>query len=79
MSRHSKRIFGCHIKTFRGKRPAGRCPWARETSILPNWPAAVKSTGWAGWLIVEEGGGPKGGNTAALGPDRQYIRRLFGI
>jgi len=32
----------------------------------------------AGWLITEEGGGPKPGNTTALGPDRAYIRKVFG-
>ena len=41
--------------------------------------AAVKKTGWSGWLIDEEGGGPGSGNTAALGPDREHIRRLFGV
>jgi len=35
----------------------------------------VKSAGWAGWLITEEGGGPKAGNTAALGPDQRGPER----
>ncbi len=79
MSRHSKRIFGCHLKTFRGKETSGQVPLGQGDFDFVELAAVVGKTGWSGWLIVEEGGGPKGGNTAALGPDRQHIRRLFGI
>ena len=76
MTRHSRRIFGCHIKTFKGQQqvPLGQGDFGFEALA-----AAIKKTGWAGWLIDEEGGGPKAGNTAALGPDREYMRRIFGV
>src|ERR1051325_7175799 len=76
MARHSQRIFGCHIKTFHGKdeqRPLGQGDFGFEALA-----AAVKETHWKGWLISEEGGNPRYGNSAALAPDRQYIRKLFG-
>ena len=79
MARHFKRIFGCHIKTFRGKQTSGQVPLGQGDFDFVELAAAVKKTAWAGWLIIEEGGGPKGGNTAALGPDREHIRRLFGV
>lgn len=79
MLRQARRIFGCHLKTFRGKETTGQVPLGKGDFDFIELAAAVKKTAWAGWLIVEEGGGPKGGNTAALGPDRQHIRRLFGI
>ena len=75
MTRHSRRILGCHIKTFKGQQqvPLGQGDFGFEALA-----AAIRKTGWSGWLIDEEGGGPKGGNTAALGPDREYMRRVFG-
>ena len=76
MLRDSRRIAGCHIKTFREKTkqvPLGQGDFGFEALA-----AAIKKTGWAGWLIDEEGGGPSGGNTAAVAPDRQYIRKVFG-
>ena len=79
MERHSRRIFGCHVKTFKG--PAAKAeqvPLGQGDFGMENLAAAVKKTGWTGWIICEEGGGPKGGNTAAVGPDREYIRRVFG-
>src|SRR5579884_3602859 len=74
--RHSGRIVGCHIKTFRNKTvqvPLGQGDFGFEALA-----AAIRQTGWSGWLIDEEGGGRAGGNAAAVGPDRQYIRRVFG-
>ena len=76
MTRHSRRILGCHIKTFKGQQqvPLGQGDFGFEKLA-----AAIRKTGWSGWLIDEEGGGAKGGNTAALGPDRDYMRRIFGV
>lgn len=76
MQKHSRRIFGCHIKTFKGsiQVPLGQGDFGFEALA-----AAIKQTGWKGWLIDEEGGGPKGGDTAAVGPDREYFRRIFGV
>jgi inosose dehydratase len=77
MTRHTRRILGCHVKTFKGKQeqvPLGQGDFGFEALA-----DAIRKTGWSGWLITEEGGGVKGGNTAALGPDREYIRRIFGV
>jgi sugar phosphate isomerase/epimerase len=77
MSRHSARIFGCHVKTFHGKdqqTPLGQGDFGFEALA-----AAVKETGWKGWIISEEGGNARYANNAALGPDRQYIRKTFGV
>ena len=76
MTRHSRRILGCHIKTFKGQQqvPLGQGDFGFEALA-----AAIRKTGWAGWLIDEEGGGTRGGNTPALGPDRDYMQRIFGL
>jgi sugar phosphate isomerase/epimerase len=76
MNKFHARIVGCHLKTYRGvlQVPLGEGDWGFEDLA-----AAIKSTGWNGWLITEEGGGPRSGNTAALGPDRAYIRKVFGV
>jgi sugar phosphate isomerase/epimerase len=77
MSRHAKRIFGCHVKTFHGQdeqKPLGQGDFGFEALA-----AAMKETGWKGWIISEEGGNPRYANNAALGPDRQYIRKIFGV
>jgi sugar phosphate isomerase/epimerase len=77
MLRDSQRIVGCHVKTFREKTrqvPLGQGDFGFEPLA-----AAIKKTNWAGWLIDEEGGGPAGGNASAVGPDRKYIRDVFGV
>jgi sugar phosphate isomerase/epimerase len=77
MLRDSKRIVGCHIKTFREKIrqvPLGQGDFGFEALA-----AAIKKTGWVGWLIDEEGGGSAGGNASAVGPDREYIRQIFSV
>jgi inosose dehydratase len=74
---HARRILGCHIKTFRGKET--QVPLGHGDFDFQELAGAVRKAGWAGWLIDEEGGGPTPGNTAALGPDREYIRRVFGV
>ena len=77
MDRFSNRIVGCHIKTFLQKTkqvPLGQGDFGFEALS-----AAIKRSGWTGWLITEEGGGPSGGNPSAVGPDRQYIKQIFGV
>jgi inosose dehydratase len=71
-----QRILGCHLKTYKAKQqvPLGEGDWGFDDLA-----AAVKSTRWNGWLITEEGGGTRPGNTAALAPDRTYIRNVFGV
>jgi inosose dehydratase len=75
MRKYSARIVGCHLKTYKElvQVPLGQGDWD-----FADLAAAIKATRWNGWLITEEGGGPKTGNTAALGPDRAYIRKIFG-
>jgi inosose dehydratase len=75
MRSYSARIVGCHLKTYKElvQVPLGQGDWD-----FVDLAAAIKATRWNGWLITEEGGGPKTGNTAALGPDRAYIRKIFG-
>jgi inosose dehydratase len=76
---HSARILGCHIKTFRrGKGEPMQVPLGQGDFGFQELALAIRKTVWAGWLIDEEGGGPTPGDTAALGPDRDYIRRVFG-
>ncbi len=76
MLRHPGRIFGCHLKTFRGK--SVQVPLGKGDFDFQALAAAVRETGWKGWLITEEGGLPTPGDPAAVGPDRTYIRRVFG-
>jgi sugar phosphate isomerase/epimerase len=75
MRKYSDRILGCHLKTYKElvQVPLGQGDWD-----FVDLAAAIKATNWSGWLITEEGGGPKLGNTAALAPDREYIRKIFG-
>jgi inosose dehydratase len=76
LRRHSDRIVGCHLKTYKEQVqvPLGQGDWDFQDLA-----AAVTATRWAGWLIVEAGGGPRPGHTAALGPDREQVRRVFGV
>ena len=78
LSAHAKRVFGIHLKTFRGKEMTGQQPLGRGDFDFEDVAAAVKKTQWSGWLIDEEGGGPIPGNFAALPGDREHIRQLFG-
>ncbi len=76
MTKHSRRIFGCHLKTYRGTE---QVPLGQGDFDFQALAAAVRETKWSGWLITEEGGGPKPGDTQAVGPDRRHIRKLFGV
>jgi sugar phosphate isomerase/epimerase len=70
---HGQRVRGFHVKTFKGSE---QVPLGQGDFDFGELAAAIRKTHWAGWLITEEGGS-RLGNTAALGPDRQYIRRVF--
>lgn len=76
LRRNPRRLIGCHLKTFRNK--TEQVPLGQGDFGFEDLAAAVRSTAWAGWLIDEEGGG-KTTDTAAVGPDRAYIRRIFGV
>lgn len=77
MRRNSRRIVGCHIKTFKNK--TQQVPLGQGDFSFENLAAAIRERNWSGWLIDEEGGGPQGADTAAVGPDREYIRKVFGV
>jgi len=77
MRKNSSRIVGCHIKTF--FHHDTQVPLGKGDFGFEDLAKAIHETGWAGWLECEEGGGPKGGDTAAIVPDREYIRKVFGV
>lgn len=77
MRRNSSRIVGCHIKTFKNK--TLQVPLGKGDFGFEDLAAAIRERKWAGWLIDEEGGTPQGADTAAVGPDRDYIRKIFGV
>jgi sugar phosphate isomerase/epimerase len=79
LASHTKRVYGIHVKTFKGKEVSGQVPLGQGDFDFEALAAAVKKTGWSGWIVNEEGGGPRPGNTPALGPDRRHIRKLFGV
>jgi len=79
IERHSRRVYGIHLKTFRGKQVSGQVPLGEGDFGFEALAAAVRKTHWTGWLIVEEGGVSPTDRRAALGPDRAYIRRVFGV
>lgn len=78
LRKYPERIIGFHVKTFKGGEknqvPLGQGDWGFEDLA-----AAIKATGWTGWLESEEGGGYKPGNTAGVVTDRAYIRNVFGV
>lgn len=76
LRRNSRRLVGVHLKTF--KNNIEQVPLGDGDFGFEDLAAAVRSTGWAGWLIDEEGGG-KTNDSAAVGPDRAYISRVFGV
>jgi inosose dehydratase len=76
MRRNSHRIVGCHVKTFKNK--TEQVPLGQGDFGFEDLAAAINSTHWAGWIIDEEGGG-KTADSNAVGADRAYIRKIFGV
>jgi len=76
LRRNPHRLVGCHVKTFKNK--TDQVPLGKGDFGFEDLAAAIRSTGWSGWIIDEEGGG-KTADEAAVGPDREYIRRVFGV
>lgn len=77
MLKYSSRIVGCHLKTFHNNTvqvPLGQGDFGFEALA-----AAIRKTHWAGWLMDEEGGGTRIGNTSAVIGDRAYIRKVFDV
>jgi sugar phosphate isomerase/epimerase len=77
MMKNSTRIVGCHIKTFKDNKT--QVPLGQGDFGFEELAKAIKKTSWAGWLECEEGGGPQGGDTAAMVPDRAYFHKVFGV
>jgi inosose dehydratase len=75
-TKHRARIVGMHLRDFKGEQQVplgqGEVDWAPLA-------AAVKKTGWDGWVLAEEerADGTKPGATAAA-PARETLRKLFG-
>ncbi len=77
LRRNPQRLVGCHLKTF--KNNTVQVPLGQGDFGFENLAAAIRSTGWSGWIIDEEGGTSQGSFPDAVGPDREYIRKLFGV
>ncbi len=73
---HRSRIAGLHLRDFRGEQQVplgqGEVNWAPLA-------AAVRTSGWSGWVMAEEerADGSKPGSAAAA-PARDTLRTLFG-
>ena len=73
---HRARIVGLHLRDFKGEQQVplgqGDVNWAPLA-------AAVRTSGWDGWVMAEEerADGSKPG-AAAAGPARDTLRKLFG-
>jgi sugar phosphate isomerase/epimerase len=75
-TKHRARIAGLHLRDFKGEQQVplgqGDVDWAPLA-------AAIRTTGWDGWVLAEEerADGSKPGATAAA-PARDTLRKLFG-
>ena len=73
---HRARLAGLHLRDFKGEQQVplgqGDVNWAPLA-------AAIRTSGWDGWVIAEEerADGSKPG-AAAAGPARDTLRKLFG-
>ena len=76
LSRHHARIYGFHLRDYRGKQqvPLG----AGEFDMRP-LAEAIRKTSWSGWLLPEEGPGRGKAAEEAMAPDRAFLRQKFGV
>lgn len=74
--KHHKRIEGLHLRDFKGDQ---QVPLGQGDFDYAPLAAAVKKTGWQGWILNEEEreSGEKPG-ASAVEPARGQIRKLFG-
>lgn len=74
--KYQKRIEGLHLRDFKGD---VQVPLGQGTFDYAPLAAAVKKTGWQGWVLNEEEreSGEKPGESA-VEPARQSIRKMFG-
>lgn len=75
LRRNPRRLVGVHVKTFRKK--TDQVPLGQGDFGFEDLAAAIRDSKWTGWIIDEEGGG-KTADSGAVGPDRAYIRNVFG-
>jgi len=78
MLQYSQRVVGCHVKTF-AQDNITQVPLGQGRFGFEDLAAAVRKTHWTGWLMDEEGGGTKIGDTGAVATDREYFRKIFGV
>lgn len=73
---HRARIGGLHLRDFKGE---GQVPLGQGEVDWAPLAAAVRQTGWDGWILAEEerADGSKPGATAVT-PARETLRALFG-
>jgi sugar phosphate isomerase/epimerase len=74
--KNHKRIEGLHLRDFKGD---AQVPLGQGSFDYAPLAAAVKKTGWQGWVLNEEEreSGEKPG-ASAVEPARAHIRKLFG-
>jgi inosose dehydratase len=75
-TRHRARLVGMHLRDFKGD---PQVPLGQGEVDWKPLAAAVKTTGWSGWVLNEEerADGSKPGETA-VAPARDAVRQLFG-
>jgi sugar phosphate isomerase/epimerase len=73
---HRERMVGMHLRDFKGEQ---QVPLGQGDVDWKPLAAAVKQTGWSGWVLAEEerADGSKPGESAAA-PARETLRTLFG-
>lgn len=79
LARHAARVIGFHLKTFLNMDFGRQVPLGKGDFGFEALAAAIDAAHWGGWLIVEEGGGKTPANADAVAPDREYVRRVFGV
>lgn len=75
---HQARVFGLHVRDYHNGESV---PLGQGEFPLRDLAASIERTGWHGWLIDEEER-PKlkrKPGTAATGPSRRTMRRIFGV
>ena len=75
---HTQRVFGLHVRDFHNRESV---PLGQGEFPLKDLAAAIRRSGWKGWLIDEEERpnlADKPGMKAA-GPSRKTMREIFGV
>lgn len=75
---HSTRAFGLHVRDFHNRVPV---PLSQGELPLRELAAAIRKTGWSGWLIDEEErpNEPDKPGNKATGPSRKTMKDIFGV